>query len=372
MKKFTSILLITVLLSALCTFGVSADETIEVLPKASEWETVVIEEDTNTGLVAEAPSGWLNNTDTATWVTAQAPFTVPQWSNPIGNTRFDFQFFSAFLRTTFTIDKASAVNELTMSVIYDENPTVYINGTQVWSATGYKDSEYITIDLTNAKDALKDGKNTVCVVFSNVYGGSVFDMALSANVGDVKTVDAEGKVIISSVSASGFVPFGAINAPENILDMDQNTCTGSGFNADVEQSVTMNFKAATTISEVFVQCKDEGTTTNEDGTRGTYDIYAYKNGKETKLGSLKAVTGTDGGATLKLSAPLEADSVKIVITSWQGDCWACVADAYVVAADNSTPVKPPVTGEGTVFIVLIAMTALFGSAVALGKAKKVF
>ena len=370
MKKIVSILLSCVMLASMFAIVASAEETLELISKASEWETLVVEEDTSVGLVAEAPEGWLDGSDSAEWTTAQAPFSAKNWAKDIVNTKFDCQYFSAFLRTTFTVEYAAEVNALTMSVIYDEDPVVYINGVEVWGATGYKDSSYTTVDLTSAKSALKDGENTVCVFFCNVNGGALFDMSLSASVGELDLIDSEGKAIVQSVTTTGFANFGAINAPENVLDMNQSTVTGSGFNSAVEQSVTLNFRGAVAVSEIFVQCKDEGTTTNADGTRGTYDIYCCKGGVEEKVGTLNAVTGTDGGATLTLSAPVEADSVKIVITSWQGDCWACVADVSVSATEIAPIVPPPVTADYTVALVVVAAVALMGCAVVAVSSKK--
>jgi hypothetical protein len=83
-----------------------------------------------------------------------------------------------------------------------------------------------------------------------------------------------------------------------------------------------------------VQCKDEGTTTHADGiTRGTYDIYLLNGSTQTKVGSVLARTEGDGGATLTLSEGVEATGIKVVITSWDGDCWACLADVMVKAAE---------------------------------------
>lgn len=179
---------------------------------------------------------------------------------------------------------------------------------------------------------------------------------------------AESKEIaISEVTAQGFLNFGPINAPENVLDGNQDTVTGSGFNADVEQSVTLQFSAATNVKSVFIQCKDEGNTTNDDGTRGTYDIYAIVGGNATKIASdVPAVTGTDGGKTVELSTPVKADAIKVVITSWQGDCWACVADLKVQDA-NGWISSGVATGDSTVVFAVVAVVALLGMGVVVTK-----
>lgn len=372
MKRTVALVLTLLLIAALGVFASSAD-TVELLPKESEWEFLTYEGEADALPAEEEPELWLSNGE-YTDLSGQAPFAAPSWAKPITNTKFDYQYYAAYLRTTFTVENVELLNKLTMFVIYDENPTVYINGEEVWYAEGYKDDKYYEIDLTDALSVLKDGENTVCVSVSNVFGGGIFDMSLSANAGAIvpePPIDEDGNFVIQEVTTAGFANFGAINSPDNVLDGDQNTVTGSGFNDSVEQSVTLKFKEAGYIDSVFVQCKDEGTTTNEDGTRGTYHLYALNGDEQVDLGTLKAVTGTDGGATLTLSAPVAADGLKIVIESWEGDCWACVADVTVKASDV-TP--PPVvdTGDNTLFYVVLGVVALAGTALITVKAKKEF
>ena len=163
--------------------------------------------------------------------------------------------------------------------------------------------------------------------------------------------DENGNIYLSSATCTGFTSFGSINAPANVLDGNQTTVCGSNYNASVEQSVTVNFNVRTYVSEIFVQCKDEGTTTNEDGSRGTYDIYVVNNGVETLVASgVKAMTGTDGGSLVTLDKSVEGDAIKVVITSWQGSAWACVAD--ISAKEGEAPARDPydVNGDGMVSI----------------------
>lgn len=369
MKKIVSFALAAVLLLSAIVIPSFAEPT-NVIEKASEWDYLIYEESTD-GLTSEEPEGWLDGTDSEDWDTDFAPFSAPTYTYSEANTVFDYQYFSAFLRKTFTISDASKVCELKMSIIYDENPTVYINGTEVWSTTGYYDKGYIEVPLNDCISVLNDGENTICVKFSNINGGTVMDLSLSVD-DNLVLADEEGYLIAESVTNAGFVNFGAINAPTNVLDMDQNTCTGSNFNADIEQSVTITFKATAYIDEVFLQCKDEGTTTNEDGTRGTYDIYAILGDEVTLIAeNVPAVTGTDGGYTVTLDNEVKADAIKVVITSWQGDCWACVADMRAHQGSTPVVVNPPVTspatGDSTAVIAIVAIAALLGMAVVVTK-----
>ncbi len=221
--------------------------------------------------------------------------------------------------------------------------------------TGTDGGETLKLDTPVEADSVMivitswEGTNWACVA----------DAYVVAESNGKPPVAEEKRVTVDHAESSGFLNFGTVNDPANILDMDQNTCTGSTFNAEVEQSVTLVFKEKTAIEKVFVQCKDEGTTTNADGTRGTYRLYAILDGKQTEIGELKAVTGTDGGDTLSLANPVEADAIKIVITSWQGNLWANVADAYAVPASGE---MPPQGGENTGFLILLAVVAFSGAA----------
>lgn len=297
-----------------------------LVQKGDDWEYLVFEENPSAGLLSSAPVGWLNKTDSATWSSGNAPFSGGSFG-PLN--------FSAYLRTTFTVENANAMKELTMAVIYDENPSIYLNGQLIWSAEGYHDSGYITVDLSDKLSFLKEGENILCVTFSNVYGGSIFDMELICSDKE-RVVDGDGMVLFSGASSQGFTAFGGVNDPSNVLDGDPDTVCGSGFDAGVEQSVTITFKGTVSVNSVYVQCKNEGTTSHADGiTRGTYDIYLLSGSSMTKINnaSVLARTKEDGGATVVLAEGVEATGIKVVITSWDGDCWACLADVMVKAAE---------------------------------------
>ena len=75
------------------------------------------------------------------------------------------------------------------------------------------------------------------------------------------------------------------------------------------------------------------------------------NGVETLVASgVKAMTGTDGGSLVTLDKSVEGDAIKVVITSWQGSAWACVAD--ISAKEGEAPARDPydVNGDGMVSI----------------------
>ena len=297
--------------------------------KGSVWEYAF----TGGTTTAEAPAGFLAGQAVAGTLYGVAPFVVPAYHNTTTDhllyTILPDSTMTTYFRQFFDVKDAAAVTRLTLEWKYDENPIVYINGTQVHTESGYHDSSYRTVDLTAYKNLLVEGTNCLAVRIENAGGGSIFDAALNV----VAYYDANGKIAPVSASQNGFAGFGSINAPENVLDGDQNSVCGSGFDANADQYVRIDFAKHEIVSSIFVQCKDEGTTSNADGTRGTYDVYALQDGIETLIASnVPAVTGTDGGYTVNLTTPVKADGIIVRVTSWQGDCWACVADIIATPA----------------------------------------
>ncbi len=123
-----------------------------------------------------------------------------------------------------------------------------------------------------------------------------------------------------------FEHFGEINDPHNILDGDNTSVCGSGYNASLEQSITIDFGENIHLYTLTISCKDEGTPA-QGGPWGTYDLYAVKNGITTKIAT--DVEAYPTGSTVTLTQTVALDALKIVITSWNGSCWACVADVYI-------------------------------------------
>ena len=340
---------------------ICADAFDELVPIESEWEYMYGERvepapGEEYDVQFPAPDGWLDGTDGEFWDIGTAPFAGSAWPNWRTQTQFDVGSFDAYLRKTFTVEDVESITYLVLKVIYDEDPVIYLNGEEIWSASGYKDGGYQFIYINEQIPYLREGENIVCVYFRNKWGGggSVFDMGLYYNRDEVEIeyYDDHGFIKPMSASSGGFVNFGDINKPGNVLDMSQNSVCGSAFNPEVEQYVQVEFRRPELVSEIYVQCKDEGTTENDDGTRGTYDIYLLRDGLETLAAAdVPAVTGTDGGYTVELDTPTEADGVKVVITSWQGDCWACVADIAVTPAAQPVFERPDANRDGVVNLI---------------------
>ena len=363
MKKAISASLACVLLMSVFTMlfifnaqAESSSTTTYFVNKGDNWEYICTEIGADEDYAA-APDGWLDKTDTAEWVEGQAPFTGAWYTSSTANTKLPYGRFTLFLRKTFTVENAAALVNLVMNIIYDEDPIVYLNGKQVWTASGYKDSTYTLVSLDPS--ALQDGENTICVQIGNKNGGMIFDMELLSS-----DCDSNGYLYGSGAECVGFTMFSnGLNDPSNVLDNNQNTVCGSGYNASVRQAITVNYAKEYLIDEIFIQCKNEGTSSAEDGSYGTYDLYV---GKNLVASGVKAITGPNGGNTVKLDKAYRGQSLTAVITSWYGPGWACVADmmAKPCADENKEVVEQPAADEnGNIYLSSATCTGFtsFGS-----------
>ena len=349
-----------------------------LVPIESNWEYIYGErhqpgegEDANAVQFA-APDGWLNGTDNATWETGQAPFAGSQWPNWRTKTQFSAGIFDAYLRTTFTLDSIDNITYLVLKVIYDEDPVIYLNGQQLWSATGYKDSGYQLFFINDQISKLQVGENTVCVYFRNKWngGGSVFDMGLFYNQEEIviEYYDEDGWVIPASASCTNVYSFGDLNKPANILDGSQDTVCGSGYNANALQTFTAHLLRPEMIHTVYLQCKFEGE--YGDGTYGYYDVFAVYGGEETLIGeNVPAIIAREGGYTLVLSEAVPAEAVTVKIKSWEGPGWACLADIKLKAT-GETPEAPKYDSQGHI-LNMTATCGGFGSFGDINKAENV-
>lgn len=325
MKKLLSLaLVLTLVLStfAMLTVSSSAEETT-LVEKGSEWQVLTYDNSD-----ATAPEGWQNGAGEG-WEAMNAPICGEWYSGGHNHNGMEHTLVTGthktYMRKTFTVADASAYSSLLLNIIYDEDPTVYINGEQVFTATGYHDSSYV--DSPVAPTVLKDGENTICVEFTNAPsgGGSMLDLALVAND---SCINDDGSVIISGTACSPTIPYVGNNAPSNVLDGNTNTVCGYGWNPNEEMSVTLTFLAPVLLDKVTVDCKKEGDPA--EGAWGTYEIFALNGETATSIGSVDAYPE---GRSIELAEGVEATGVKVVITSWNGSAWACVADIMAYGSE---------------------------------------
>lgn len=123
-------------------------------------------------------SGWMKEEyDDSLWRTGSAPFGG--FSNC--QTSWTGDDSDIWLRRTFTVDNLQNIKKMKMSldIFYDEDPTVYINGKEVFNASGYL-TQYKTYDLLQEFTSyLKKGENTIAIHAHNSYGGLFIDVGLS-------------------------------------------------------------------------------------------------------------------------------------------------------------------------------------------------
>lgn len=326
MKKLLSAVLAVVMLASTCalcslsSLGVSAETSAVVVDGTAAWEYIRYDKTDDVSFAdLVAPEGWLDGTDTSDeWIDT----TLPQGGD------WAWQYYKAFVRTSFTLQDPEAIGKMSMKINYDEDPIVYLNGEKIWSATGYS---VATVDLSSYVHLLKE-TNYLCVEYVNAYGGAALDVSLTM----MPVRDANGYLLALGATCENVYSFGDLNKPENVLDFNNDTVCGSSFNAENNQAVTVTYPAVYDIGEIFVDCKNEGSTSHEDGvTRGTYDIYARYLGVWSKIAS--DVKAQPDGVTVKLEEAYKADAIKVVITSWQGTNWACVADFGAKEAAEGTP-----------------------------------
>ena len=106
-----------------------------------------------------------------------------------------------------------------MMYSYDENPTFWLNGTRIATATGWNDDKYATYRFPNArKKLLVEGDNVLCVSLQQGSGGGHIDYGLSvtydptntaisplpASPEDERVYNLQGQ-IVNSESYSGII-----------------------------------------------------------------------------------------------------------------------------------------------------------------------
>ncbi|MBE5957577.1 MAG: hypothetical protein E7254_01770 [Lachnospiraceae bacterium] len=111
------------------------------------------------------------------WNTGNAPFG----SGSNSQTNWSGDNSDIWLRKTFTINNINDVKNMKMylNIFYDEDPTVYINGTKVYSAEGYLTEYRLTALPTEYTKLLKQGTNTIAIHAHNSTGGLFIDSSLT-------------------------------------------------------------------------------------------------------------------------------------------------------------------------------------------------
>ena len=80
------------------------------------------------------------------------------------------------------------VGVVNMVYSYDENPTFWLNGTRIATATGWNDNNYANLRFSNTrKKLLVEGDNVLCVSLQQGAGGGHIDYGLSVTYDPTST-----------------------------------------------------------------------------------------------------------------------------------------------------------------------------------------
>lgn len=157
-------------------------ETKHVLTTMEEgpWECLYYLPNTNTDLNAAVKAKWYAATeDESDWAEGYGPFSSERdgfFYTPWGSSVRPLMVRRHF---TLTEEDVQSIKSAKLRISYDENPKVYLNGTQIYSASGWNDSNYATVTLTAAqRQKLVAGDNVVAVSLMQGGGSGHLDFGL--------------------------------------------------------------------------------------------------------------------------------------------------------------------------------------------------
>lgn len=147
-----------------------------------EWECRYYMLNYNSDIEAAEAAGWASEEeDESDWIAGVGPFSNDE--NMFYITEWPSQTRPILVRRHFTMtaEDMAAIDgsELKLTCSYDENPKIYLNGTLIWSATGWNDNDYATAILSEEqKQLLHEGDNVLAVSLTQGGGGGHIDSGL--------------------------------------------------------------------------------------------------------------------------------------------------------------------------------------------------
>ena len=150
------------------------------------WEPFIVvpndEQATNArveAIVNKLPQEWYVGKELSTKITntSAAPFSSQNHSWLDTATIIPYSIFVAFFRQMMLVDDINLLSGFKLSVRYDENVKIYVNGALIFEANGFNDTTYVekTLPLTG----FQNGMNCVCVKIDNRFGGAGMDLSLT-------------------------------------------------------------------------------------------------------------------------------------------------------------------------------------------------
>ncbi len=335
MKRSISLVLAILMVASLMVFGsvTASAEKVTLIAKDSDgWKAQAVAG--NEGETFDVlPEGWTIGEGIEAWDEYSTPMNLSTWDNIHDGARPAFGAVKEF-----EVTDPESIVELKMWIHCDEDPVVYLNGTQVHTATGWDPA---TVDLTDYIDLLKEGTNVIAVAVKQGFGGCSLNLSLEAVAGEIELVDANGYVNVKKADCTSY--WQGLGDPNHMLNDNPGDCCGGGFN---NQEWTLDFYGDVAVSEIFLQTKGkeengygEGNFADENYTGdptifGFYSVYVGETLVATKV---PARSYADGGFTLKLSNAITASSVKVVCTEWltEPHLWANLNSFKVKAAETT-------------------------------------
>jgi len=147
------------------------------------WPCLFYELNYNTDIsVAERAKWYSPDEDESYWREGIGPFSIDQ--NKFFVTQWQSTVHPILIRRHFTLNAEDllkiSIGIVTLDYSYDENPTFWLNGTKIASATGWNDNNYTSYRFTAArKKLLVEGDNVLCVSLQQGAGGGHIDFGLS-------------------------------------------------------------------------------------------------------------------------------------------------------------------------------------------------
>ena len=155
------------------------------------WPCLFYELNYNTDITyAERAKWYASDEDESYWREGIGPFSIDQ--NKFLVTQWQSSVHPILIRRHFTLTAEDLVKieigVVNMMYSYDENPTFWLNGTRIATATGWNDDNYATYRFPNArKKLLVEGDNVLCVSLQQGSGGGHIDYGLSVTYDPTST-----------------------------------------------------------------------------------------------------------------------------------------------------------------------------------------
>ena len=174
--KHKHIILVTAL-ALFCFIAEKANAQYWILPKAANGTSTAwsyLEASLDDGLTAGYESATF---DYSSWAIGQSGFGINAYKKDWYGTIYSGAQ-GLWIRKKVTLD-VQDLSSLTFELIYDEDPVIYINGTEVYRATGWHDGSYKDITATINKTTLNlQGDNEIAIHFVPGGGGSCLDFSI--------------------------------------------------------------------------------------------------------------------------------------------------------------------------------------------------